>query len=188
MITPSPVSAVISRGSGKRCALDHQRMVPRGREVLRDAGEHAFSRVVDLRQFAVHQGGGANHAAAIDLADGLMAETDAEDRHHGPRAGNQLEADAGPVGIARPGRQHDRLRRLGQDLIHGDLVVAIDARRSAQFAEEMDEVVGEAVVVIDKRQHRVVLRFASYAPSRRAAAGRPQGATAATPSRANPSA
>ena len=139
---------------GQARALDHQRMIARGGEVLRDAGEHALAGVMHLRQLAMHQGRRAHHAAAIDLADGLMAEADAEDRHRRPGALDQLEADAGPVGIARAGRQHDGLRRLGQHLIDGDLVVAVDARRRAQFAEEMDEVVGEAVVIIDQRQHR----------------------------------
>src|SRR5665809_165951 len=101
----------------------------------------------------MHEAGGADDAAAIDLADGLMAEADAEDRHHGPGTGDQLKADAGPVWIARARRQHDRLRSLGQDLIHTDLVVTVDARGSAQFPKEMNEVVGEAVVIIDKRQH-----------------------------------
>ena len=144
---------------GQALALDHQRMIARGREILRNAGEHALAGVMHFRQLAMHQGRRAHHAAAIDLADGLMAETDAEDRHHRPGACDQLEADAGPVGIAWARRQHDGLGRLGQHLVDGDLVVAVDARRGAQFAEEMDEVVGKAVVIIDQRQHGVVLRL-----------------------------
>src|SRR5262245_61061698 len=88
---------------GQACGLDHERMVARGGEVLGDAGEHPLAGVMHLRQFAVHQRRRAHDAAAINLADGLMAETDAEDRHGGPGALDQLEANAGAVGIARSG-------------------------------------------------------------------------------------
>src|SRR5262245_8949025 len=153
---------------GQAGALDHERMVARGGEVLRDAGEHAFTGVMHLRQFAVHQGRRTHDPAAIDLADGLMAEADAEDRHCRPGPLDQLEANPGAVGIAWSGREHDRLGGFCQDLIHGDLVVAIDARGGAQFAEEMDEVVGEAVVVIDQREHGGSVTLRARLPSRRA--------------------
>jgi hypothetical protein len=65
----------------------------------------------------MHEGRRADDAAAIDLADGLVPEADAEDRHHRPGPGDQLKADAGAVRVARARRQHDRLRSLGQDLI-----------------------------------------------------------------------
>ena len=42
-----------------------------------------------------------------------------------------------------------RFGRERLDLVEGDLVVAEHRRVRAQFAEELDEVVGEAVVVID---------------------------------------
>src|SRR5262245_14078709 len=145
---------------GQAGALDYERMVARGREVLRNAGEDAFAGVMHLRQFAVHQGRRTHDATAINLTDGLVAEAAAEDRHARPGVFDQLEANPGAVGIARSGRKHDRLGSFRQDLIHGDLVVAIDSRGGAQFAEEMDEIVGEAVVVIDQREHLVVLRSA----------------------------
>src|SRR3990170_1162958 len=63
------------------CALDHERMVARGGEVLRDAGEDALAGVMHLRQLAMHEARRAHDAAAIDLADGLVPEAHAEDRH-----------------------------------------------------------------------------------------------------------
>src|SRR5262249_59286401 len=42
---------------------------------------------------------------------------------------------------------------FGDHLVDGDLVVAIDARRRAQFPKEMNKVVGKAVVIVDQRQH-----------------------------------
>ena len=45
----------------------------------------------------------------------------------------------------------DEMVRLERDqLVQGDLVVAKDANVRAKFAEVLDEVVGEGVVVIDK--------------------------------------
>ena len=69
------------------------------------------------------------------------------------------------------GREHDRLGGFRQDLVHAELVVAIAARGGAQFAEEMDEVVGKAVVVIDQRQHGGGVTLVARAPSRREASG-----------------
>ena len=65
-----------------------------------------------------------------------------------------------------PGDEHDRLGPLGQHLVDGHLVVAVDAGRRAQFAEEMDEIVGEAVVVIDQREHERGVTLQAPAPSR----------------------
>src|SRR6476646_10679123 len=113
----------------------------------------------------MHQRRRADDAAAIDLADGLMAKAHAEDRHLWSGAGDELEADSGAIWIARSGRQHDGLRRFRQHLIDGDLVVAVDARRRAQFPEEMNEVVGKAVVVVDQRKHGAPVTPAPRAPS-----------------------
>jgi hypothetical protein len=114
--------------------------------------------MVHFGKLAMHQGRSPHHAAAIDLTDGLVPEADAENRHHRARALDQLETNAGAVGVTRTGREHDGLGALGQHIIDANFVVAIDTGRCAQFAEEMDEVVGETVVVIDQRQHGVVLR------------------------------
>src|SRR5262245_54261799 len=150
---------------GKARTLYDERVVTRGREVLRKAGKHALAAVMHLGELPMHQGRRPHHPAAIDLADCLVAETDAEDRHVGSSTFDKLEADAGPVWVARAGRQHDGLRRLGKHLIDGDLVVAVDARRRAQFPEEMHEVVGKAVVIVDQRQHGDPVTPASRAPS-----------------------
>src|SRR5689334_20555342 len=121
---------------------------------------------MNLRQLAMHQRGRADHAPAIDLADRLMAEANAEDRHDRPGARDELEADAGAVRIARSRREHDRFRALGQNLVDRHLVVAVDAGGCAQFAEEMNEIVGEAVVVIDQREHESGVTLGTPAPSR----------------------
>ena len=66
---------------GQLFPLHDQRVVARDLELLGQALEHAFVRVADGRQLAVHRLGRADHLAAEDLADRLMAEANAEQRH-----------------------------------------------------------------------------------------------------------
>ena len=68
--------------------------------------------VLDRRRLAVHDALGAHDLAAECLADGLMAEADAEDRAPSPASSrDELEADAASVRRAGPGRDTDRLGR-----------------------------------------------------------------------------
>ncbi len=145
--------------------VDDQRMVSCRREILRDPLEHALAGMMHLGELAMHQDRRPHDPAAIDLPDGLMAETDAQDRHLWSGTLDQIETDAGPVRIARARGQHDRRRLLRHDLIDADLVVPVDARGRAQFPEEMHEVIGKAVVIIDERQHQGVLRPRTVGPS-----------------------
>ena len=88
MIVPSSVSAVISSTSGKRRAVDDERVVARRFERIGQPGEHALVAVVDERRLAVHHRRGAHHVAAEHLADRLMAEAHTEDR---ARAGEAFD-------------------------------------------------------------------------------------------------
>src|SRR6516164_1098610 len=136
------------------CALDHERMVARRLERRIDAAKDAAAVVADLRQFAVHLRRRSHHLAAEGLADRLMAEADAEDRNFLRRLRDQIEADAGLLGRARPGRQHDGVR-VGSD--HGfarHFVVATDLDFGAQLTEIVHQVEGEAVIIVDQPDHR----------------------------------
>ena len=74
---------------------------------------------------------------------------------------DQLQADAGFVGRARARRQHDALGLQGQRLIGGQGVIALHPDLRAQFSQEMEEIVGEAVIIIDQEKHagRKMLSF-----------------------------
>ena len=52
-------------------------------------------------------------------------------------------------GVQGPGEMTMASGSMRHDLVDGDLVVAAHGQLRPQLAEEMDEVVGEAVVVID---------------------------------------
>ena len=56
-------------------------------------------------------------------------------------------------GVQGPGGDDDSLRRELFDFGNGDLVVAHDMEVRPQLAEILDEVVGEAVVVIEDEDH-----------------------------------
>ncbi len=66
---------------------------------------------------------------------------------------DQVEADAGFVRRAGPGRQHDRIGIAVDDFGGGDLVVAMHDNVSSQPAQIMEQVEGEAVVVVDQNDH-----------------------------------
>src|SRR5215472_11535414 len=91
-------------------AFDYQRMIARRLEWRIDAAKDAAAAVLDFRKLAVHRDRRADDLAAEGLADGLMAETDAEDRDARRCSRNQVEADAGLVRRARAGREHDGVR------------------------------------------------------------------------------
>ena len=129
----------------------NQGMVARGRERGRQVFEHAFSCVQDVGDFAVHGRGCADDPAAENLADALMAETDAEKRDVAVGAGlDKGGADAAVVRIAGAGGNHDAGRAFGQDIPDADLIVSVDAHILPQVAQILDEVVGEAVIIVDQ--------------------------------------
>ncbi len=130
-----------------------QRMVAGRGEGAGDVLEQALAGVVNLAGLAVHQRLGADHFPAIGLADRLVAEADPQDRQLRRRGAQQRQADPRLIGRAGPGRQDHPLRPHRQRVLHRDLVVAPDSRLRPQLVHIVDEVVGEAVVVIDHQDH-----------------------------------
>src|SRR5687767_3167452 len=102
---------------------------------------------MDRPGLAVHRRH-ADHLGAVCHPDGLVAETDAEDRHRWSQLTHQLHADARLLGTRGTGRDDDRVGPLGRHLGHGELVVAGYGRLRADPAEQLDQVEGERVVVV----------------------------------------
>src|SRR5688572_11944753 len=136
-----------------RLRQDHQRVVPRGRERIGQAGEDALTVVADLRRLAVHLRLRARHRATKRLADRLVTQTDAQDGRVSAQAVDDLQRDPGLVGGPGAGRDHDALGLQRRDAVDVEGVVADDVRLRAQLAEVLDEVVGERVVVVDDENH-----------------------------------
>ena len=92
------------------------------------------------------------HLGAEHLAEGLMAQADAEHGHSGGlRPGQQGRADSGFGGHAGTRRQEDTVvggNGVG-DLGGGDVVVADDIDVRAELTQIGHERIDEAVVVVD---------------------------------------
>src|SRR6266404_1194759 len=128
-------------------------MVARGGEGVGEFAEDIFAVMMNLAGFAVEQFGGANDFAAERRADSLVAETNAEDRKFSSEAANQINADAGILWSARPGRNHDAFRLAARDFLNRNFVIAMYFDVAAQLAKVLRQVIGERIVVIEQQNH-----------------------------------
>ncbi len=132
---------------GQSALLDNEAVVARGGEGVGHAGVDRFAVVVDLVGFAVHEAFGANDFGAGDEADALVAEADAENGEIGAELSDDVVGDTALFGRAGAGADDDvgGLERF--DFVGGDFVVAedLDFQARGDFAEPLDEVVGEGV-------------------------------------------
>ena len=142
-------------GCGEGGALDEERVVARGGEALGHVAEDVGVFVENRRGLPVHEAVGADDAAAIEVADGLVSEADAEDGFLAGEGADHVEGDAGFGGGAGAGGDEDAVGVEREGFGGRDLVVAEDALFDAQLTEILDEVEGEGIVVVDDEQHGV---------------------------------
>ena len=96
-------------------------------------------------------------ACAEGLADGLVAEADAEDGLAAGVLADDVEQQAGLRGDARAGGE-DYLTEL-LELRQLELVVAQDGDLRAQFLHQVTQIVRERVVVVDDYYLHCFLHF-----------------------------
>ncbi|AEM40449.1 hypothetical protein KVU_0610 [Ketogulonicigenium vulgare WSH-001] len=136
-------------------AVDHQRMIARRLERRGQARKHTFAVMVNVGDFAVHDLVAAHHGAAKGLTDGLMPQTDAQQGGAGfRRRSGQCKADARMIGVRGAGRQRDCIRVQRHGLLHIQRIIAMHDHIGVQLAKIMHEIIGKAVIVIDKQKHR----------------------------------
>src|SRR5271157_3901648 len=139
--------------------FDDQRMVARGGHGRRNAAEDCLAVVFNGAGFAVHQRACADHLPAEGLADGLVAEAHAQHGHAPGKMPDQFDADSGVLRRARAGRDNDAVGMKFFNLADGDLVIAPHHYLFSQFAQVLDQVVGERVVVVQDEDHGSGSRF-----------------------------
>ena len=137
----------------KGCPFNSQGMIACRPESTRQTLEDAFALVGDSGQLAVHEGRRPYNLAAIGLADGLVAQAHAKYRNTGTCGSNEIEADACLIGGTGAGRKDDCGWLPVQDFFHRFPVVADDGTIGPQLTQEMDEIIGKTVVIIDQDKH-----------------------------------
>jgi hypothetical protein len=143
------VDCQITRHSG---ALYHERMVARCLQRSINATKYPGPGVPDFRKLPV-EGSCPHDLSAEGLPDCLVAEAHAEDWNAGGRFADEIEANAGFVGRARAWREDDRIGLQRHDVGDRNLVVAMDDHIRPQPSQIVEEVEGEAVIVVDQDNH-----------------------------------
>ena len=133
---------------GQRRTVDDQGVIAADLDVLRQSLIEAATVVADARDFAVDDLARAHDLAAEDLADGLVAEADAENRHPAAKFADDILADARLLRDARPRRDDDARVLFRLDLGHCRLVMADDLDVRAKLRQQLVDVVGKGVVII----------------------------------------
>lgn len=88
---------------GEGFAFDDEGVVAGGFEGAGQAGKDILAGVEDGRGFAVHEAGGADDVASVNLTDALVAEAHAEDGNFPAEMPNHIATDTGIGGRAGPG-------------------------------------------------------------------------------------
>ena len=97
----------------------------------------------------MHERGRSNNACSVDSANCLVAKADP---HDGDLAGqflNRRHGDTCILGATRSRRDQKAVGREAADLLAVNGVITKNLELSTEFAQFLDEVVGEGVVVVD---------------------------------------
>src|SRR5512133_1008666 len=136
-------------GEGRRS----QGVVAAGKEVVRQVAEDAAAVVAADARLSVDERPRLPDLAAEDLDDRLVATADTERGSTRREPADDLGRGAGSRRPSRPGRDHQMRRSQPLGLIGIDRVVPVDDHLGAELAEQVREVVGERVVVVDQQDH-----------------------------------
>ena len=125
-----------------------------------------------VRELAVHQLRRAHDLAAIGLADRLVAEADAEDRHRRRPPSRSAPGRCRPRSACRA-RATARSPRAARASASSAEILSLRTTcgSAPELAQIVDEVPGEAVVIVDDEEHGVPADPAGDALGRAGRAG-----------------
>ena len=132
-----------------------QGVIPGHRRALRQIPEQRAAGVkFNLGLLSVHQPLRVGDGRAEGGADGLVAQADAQYGNLWPQGFYRLNENPRVLRPAGAGGKDDPLRGQGLDLRYGQFVVPddLDVRRNGP--DELVEVVGKAVVVVNQKNHK----------------------------------
>src|SRR5580658_3883110 len=110
--------------------------------------EYAIAFVNDRRGLAVHQAISSNDLSSIHLPDALMPKADAQHGNMRSKMTNKLVADSGIIRRPRSRRNTDFFRAQLLNFFNSRAIISSDDQFRTEFAEVLNQVVGERVVVI----------------------------------------
>ena len=130
-------------------------MVAGGGDNLRQAAEDRARRIDShLGLLAVHQPRRIGHHAAECFTDRLMPQTHAQNRQFIRQRAHGIFTNARLRRLPRSRRQNQVRRRKLPDPIHRDFIIAHHLNIGADTARQLKEIIGKAVVVINKQNHK----------------------------------
>ena len=132
---------------------DDKRMIANRRKGGRQAREQRIAMVMDLAYPAVRRRWRKRDGGAEGVGDSLMTEADAEDGRGGEQ--DRVAGDAEVAMVLRasgPGRNHDVVEAVIFQIIPGNpIVFCDDGFLSVNLSQELEQVEGEGIVVIDQK-------------------------------------
>lgn len=105
--------------------------------------------MINPRSFAVNRYRGANGDPSKDFIDGLHPQTNPQNRNDRGKVPDHRLADTGMRRVFRPGRDADPIR---VQLFEGrkcDLIVPVDQDLQVKLIEELHQVVGKRIIIIN---------------------------------------
>src|SRR4029077_7007222 len=148
----------------------HEGMITGGFERLRQVFKNAHAVVRNCGRFPVHQFRGARNFASVNFADTLVTEANAEQWDSRSEFTNDVATDSRVARPARSGRDADAFRNKLSNVSQARLVIAFHQNVGAQLAENLREVVGERIVIIDQEEFQRNTPFARAIAARTAIA------------------
>jgi len=108
--------------------------------------------MINPRSFAVNRYRGANGDPSKDFIDSLHPQTNPQNRNDRSKVPDHRLADTGMRRVFRPRRDADPIRVQLFDGDKGKLIVPVDQDLQVKLIEELHQVVGKRIIIINHDQ------------------------------------